>query len=220
MSMSIDSNDYNSDFILSSHNLKRYESESELGFNSFISNPFKRPILPNTWKWFRTSGEEKIYSYRVKEGETIKLNFKIPKFFASSLISSARIPYSSQNGNISLTLNGDSGDYIKLGKRETVLLRDSETQLFVPTTFPSLEFREDGINYKLDWQDFAERRVIARGAFDENWGYAIKGNPVFGAASMYDTTLKLNWERKLNWWWLLIGAILGLGVYRAYQKSQ
>ena len=138
MSMSIDSNDYNSDFILSSHNLKRYESESELGFNSFISNPFKRPFLPNTWKWFRTSGEEKIYSYRVKEGETIKLNFKIPKFFASSLISSARIPYSSQYGNISLTLNGDSGDYIKLGKRETVLLRDSETQVFVPTTMASM----------------------------------------------------------------------------------
>lgn len=218
--MSIDSNDYNSDFVLSSHNLKKYESETQLGFNSFITNPFKKPFLPKTWKWFRTSGEEKIYDYRVKEGETVKVDFKIPKYFTSSLLSSARVPYSSINGNISLKLEGNTGDFIKLGKRETVLLRDSESKLFVPTTFPSLQFREDGVDYKLDWQDFAEKRVIAPGAFDERWGYSINGNPVFGAASMYDTILKLNWERKLNWWWLLIGAILGLGVYRYAQKGQ
>ena len=218
--MSIDSNDYNSDFILSSHNLKKYESETQLGFNSFITNPFKKPFLPNTWKWFRTSGEEKIYDYRVKEGETVKLDLKIPKQFTFALVSSARTPYPSQNGNISLKLEGDTRDYIKLGKRETVLMRDSESQLFVPTTFPSLQFREDGVDYKLDWQEFAEKRVIARGAFDERWGYSINGNPVFGAASMYDTTLKLNWDRKLNWWWLLIGAILGLGVYKYSQKEQ
>ena len=184
--MSIDSNDYNSDFILSSHNLKKYESETQLGFNSFITNPFKKPFLPNTWKWFRTSGEEKIYDYRVKEGETVKLDLKIPKQFTFALVSSARTPYPSQNGNISLKLEGDTRDYIKLGKRETVLMRDSESQLFVPTTFPSLQFREDGVDYKLDWQEFAEKRVIARGAFDEGWGYSINGNPVFGAASMYD----------------------------------
>ncbi len=218
--MSIDSNDYNTDFVLSSHNLKKYESETQLGFNSFITNPFKKPFLPKTWKWFRTSGEEKIYDYRVKEGETVKVDFKIPKYFASSLLSSARVPYSSTNGNISLKLEVNTGDYIRLGKRETVLLRDSESELFVPTTFPSLQFREDGVDYKLDWQDFAEKRVIAPGAFDERWGYSINGNPVFGAASMYDTTLKLNWERKLNWWWLLMGAILGLGIYRYAQKGQ
>ena len=85
--MSIDSNDYNSDFVLSSHNLKKYESETQLGFNSFITNPFKKPFLPKTWKWFRTSGEEKIYDYRVKEGETVKVDFKIPKYFTSSLLS-------------------------------------------------------------------------------------------------------------------------------------
>ena len=218
--MSIDSNDYNTDFVLSSHNLKKYESETQLGFNSFITNPFKKPFLPKTWKWFRTSGEEKIYDYRVKEGETVKVDFKIPKYFASSLLSSARVPYSAPNGNISLKLEGDTGDFIRLGKRETVLLRDAESQIFVPTTFPSLQFREDGIDYKLDWQHFAEKRPIAKGAFDEGWGYSINGNPVFGTASMYDTTLKLNWERKLNWWWLLVGAILGLGVYRYSQKAQ
>jgi hypothetical protein len=218
--MSIDSNDYNSDFVLSSHTLKKYESESQISFNSFISNPFKKPFLPTSWKWFRTSGEEKIYNYMAKEGETVKLDFKIPKEFTFALLSSARVPYSAPNGNISLKLEGDTGDFIRLGKRETVLLRDAESQIFVPTTFPSLQFREDGIDYKLDWQHFAEKRPIAKGAFDEGWGYSINGNPVFGTASMYDTTLKLNWERKLNWWWLLVGAILGLGVYRYSQKAQ
>jgi len=59
---------------------------------------------------------------------------------------------------------------------------------------------------------------LARGAWDEDWGYPKSGNPTLGGASMYDKELKLSWNSTLSWIWLLVAAIGLLGLVKLFRK--
>ena len=177
-------------------------------FEAFV-NPFKKPFMPSSWKWFRTSGKPKVFTYVAKRGESTTLKYTIPSQFRDFVIGPNGTVF---QGN-TITMEGDTGDYFTTGNRITILMKDSESLRNVNVTFPHFEFRTNGVDYKLDWNKFAQERKVAPGAWDEDWGYSSEGSPTLGAASMYDSEIKLDWNRKLNWWWILLGvgalALLG-----------
>jgi len=169
---------------------------------SFIDR-FKKPFMPSTWKWMRTSGDAKVFTYRPRAGETSTLELDIPSQFRKYIISNTGETF---NGKIEM----DDDSYLSMGERVPVVMDDAETEQGVITTFPSLDFRTaDGNEWKLDWQKFSQERKLAVGAWDEDWGYSKEGQPTLGKASMYDKTLNLKWNAKLSWWWILV-AVLGL----------
>ncbi len=164
---------------------------------------FKKPFMPSTWKWMRTSGDAKVFTYRPRAGETATLELDIPAQFRKYIVSSTGETF---NGKIEM----DDDSYLSMGERVTVPMKDSESNQPIMTTFPSLDFRTaDGNEWKLDWQKFSQERKVAVGAWDEDWGYSKEGQPTLGRASMYDKTLNLKWNSKLNWWWILL-AVVGL----------
>lgn len=87
------------------------------------------------------------------------------------------------------------------------------------TTFPSLVFRSDGVEYKLDWNLFAQKRKLSRGSFGEDWGYSRIGKPTLGSASSYDKNLKLTWNRTFKWWYLLVAAGIGYGIKKLFFRK-
>lgn len=181
--------------------------------DGFFPKIFKKPFMPTKWKWFRTSGVPKFYRFNAPRGVITKLNFKLPKQFAPFVMDNQGNPYQDGN-NFDLSLEGDTGDYFTIGGRQTVGMRDADNPLSksVSISFPTLAFREDGIDYSLNWNRFAQFRRVAKGAYDEDWGYAREGNPTFGMASSYDRDISLTWNRSIKWWWLLIGGGLLLGL--------
>jgi len=116
----------------------------------------------------------------------------------------------------------DDQSYLEMGRRVTVPMKDAESSVTVPTTFPSLEFKlsqaRGGQTFKMDWQGFAQQRKLAAGAWDEDWGYSKEGSPTLGAASMYDKELKLSWDSKFSWWWVLL-AVVGLFGLLKFTRS-
>ena len=185
-----------------------YRSEDKSEAFEAIVNPFKKPFMPTSWKWFRTSGQPKIYTYVAKRGESTTLTYTIPTQFRKYIISKDGASF---EGN-TITMEGDTGDYFTTGNRISVNLFDADSTspysnipIRRTVTFPQFEFRTDGVDYKLDWNYFAQTRNVALGAWDEDWGYPREGKPTYGVASMYDSDIKLSWNRKIKWWWLLIG---------------
>lgn len=197
-------------------NKKNSEEENNRGFFSKI---FKKRFMPTSWKWFRTSGSPKVYRYDAPRGVITKLDFKIPPQFAPYVVDAQGNPYQ-EGSNFSLNLEGDSGDYFVIGNRQSVIMRDTgwrRTQR-VRTTFPSLAFRENGKNYFIDWNKFSQERNLAKGAYNEDWGYAREGKPTIGSASAYDSEIELTWNRTIKWWWLLIGGGLVYGIYKYFKR--
>lgn len=162
----------------------------------------KKPFMPTSWKWMRTSGDEKVFTYRPRLGETTKVKVGIPKQFKKWIRGPDGETF--QPDTIELSDN----DYLTLGKRQTVNMvdADDERKQYVQTTFPQFEFTQDGTLYELDWNAFSQERKIAHGAWDEDWGYSKQGQPTLGIASMYDKKVSLSWDSKLPWWWLLLAA--------------
>ena len=171
--------------------------------------------MPTTWKWMRTSGPAKVFNYQPRMGETTTLELNIPAQFWKFLRTSDGKSFQGKK------IHMDDDSYLTMGKRETLLMTDAEGGE-TATTFPTLEFRtsaEKGAEvYKLDWQAFAQERKLARGAWDEDWGYSKQGQPTMGGASMYDKELKLIWNSKLSWLWLLVAAIGLLGLVKLFRK--
>jgi len=197
-------------------NKKNAEEETETGF---FSKVFKKPFMPTSWKWFRTSGASKVYRFNAPRGVITKLDFKIPSQFASYVVDSQGNSHQ-EGSNFSLNLEGDTGDYFTIGNRQSVFMNDVGGRFpkRVQVTFPTLAFREQGVNYSLDWNRFAQQRRLANGAFDEDWGYAREGKPTIGSASAYDSEIKLAWNRTIKWWWLLIGGGFAYGIYKYFKR--
>ena len=181
-----------------------------------VVNIFKKPFMPTSWKWFRTSGSVKVYTYVARKGESTTLSFKIPSQFKKYIRASDGAVF---EGN-SITMEGDTGDYFTTGKRVTVSMFDADSQgkLRRPVTFPQMAFRTNGVDYHIDWNHFANMRKVALGASDEDWGYAKKGQPTYGIASMYDSEIGLTWNREIKWWMLLLGAGALVGLWKILKK--
>lgn len=175
----------------------------------------KKPFMPSSWKWMRTSGEAKVFNYQPRIGETSSLKLNIPSQFLPYLVDESGESF---RGVIEM----DDQSYLELGRRVTVQMKDSESSATVATTFPSLEFKlsqaRGGQTFKMDWQGFAQQRKLAAGAWDEDWGYSKQGQPTLGAASMYDKDLKLSWDTKFSWLWLLLGAVGLFGLFKLIRK--
>ena len=198
-------------------NKKNSEDETETGF---FGKVFKKPFMPTSWKWFRTSGAPKVYRFNAPRGVITKLDFKIPPQFTPYVVDAQGNPYQ-EGSNFSLNLEGDTGDYFVIGNRQSVIMNDAGGRSRTKRTqvaFPTLNFREDGVDYKLDWQKFAQERRIAKGAYNEDWGYYREGKPTIGSASAYDSEIKLTWNRTVKWWWLLIGGGLVYGFYKYFKR--
>jgi len=171
-----------------------------------VLSRFKKPFMPTTWKWMRTSGPAKVFNYQPRMGETTTLELNIVR-----------------DGKkfVGKKIHMDDNSYLEMGNRVTVNMEDAEGGS-TATTFPSLEFRtsdeKGGEVFQLDWQAFAQERKLARGAWDEDWGYSKQGQPTMGGASMYDKELKLTWNSKLSWLWLLVAAIGLLGLVKLFRK--
>jgi len=172
-----------------------------------VLSRFKKPFMPTTWKWMRTSGPAKVFNYQPRMGETTTLELNIPSQFWS-FVRSVR------DGKkfVGKKIHMDDNSYLEMGAEGGS----------TATTFPSLEFRtsdeKGGEVFQLDWQAFAQERKLARGAWDEDWGYSKQGQPTMGGASMYDKELKLTWNSKLSWLWLLVAAIGLLGLVKLFRK--
>jgi len=123
-----------------------------------------------------------------------------------------------QTSGAKLNIPMSSDDYLEMGARQKVIMEDSETKSSVPTTFPVLKFTVEGKPYELDWEKFARERKIAEGAWDEDWGYSNKGKPTLGQASMFDKTLKLNWDNKLPWWWIILAGFGLLAIIKFVRR--
>lgn len=215
-----------------------------------LTNIFRKPFMPTTWKWFRTQGTPNIYTFRARRGEITNLELNVPKQYRKFIVSTNGEVYPSNNGNLKIKMEGDTGDYITLGGRETVTMLDAEpegtlvevtfdkdipvgarlgprmrTYYSTPpnpptaTTFPSLEFRSDGVNYKLDWNLFSQNRKLSRGSYGEDWGYPRSGKPTLGFASSFDKDLKLTWNRTFKWWYLLVAAGIGYGIKKLFFRK-
>jgi len=200
-----------------------------------------KPYLPSTWKWFRTSGSAKVYELNPPKGVTHEVSFSLPSWMRKYVVDESGGTYPGF-GNISPTLDGSSGDYIKLGNRTTVFMTThgwgynpdgAEPTTYTPywavesgslphappfnVTFPTLEFQTEGETYHLDWQKFASDKTIQSGSDGQGWGFPSAGKPTYGEASMHDTTLAMTWGTRYAWWWLLLLipiAILGIGIIR------
>jgi len=181
------------------HNNFQHNKESE-SFEAIV-NPFKKAFMPTTWKWFRTSGKSKVFTYIAKRGESTKLKYTIPSQFRKFVIGIDGTPF---EGN-TITMEGDTKDYFTTGKRVSVSMKDADTDLNRTVTFPEFSFRSNGADYKLDWNYFARSRKVALGAYDEDWGYPQEGKPTYGVASMYDSDIRLGWDKSIKWWWILLG---------------
>ncbi len=175
----------------------------------------KKPFMPSSWKWMRTSGQAKVFNYQPRIGETSSLKLNIPSQFLPYLVDESGESF---RGVIEM----DDQSYLELGRRVAVQMKDSESSRTVTTTFPSLEFKlsqkRGGQTFKMDWQSFAQQRKLASGAWDEDWGYSKQGQPTLGLASMYDKDLKLSWDTKFNWWWLLVGIVGLFGLLKFARK--
>lgn len=175
----------------------------------------KKPFMPSSWKWMRTSGEAKVFNYQPRIGETSSLKLNIPSQFLPYLVDESGESF---KGVIEM----DDQSYLEMGRRVTVPMKDSESSATVGTTFPSLEFKlseaRGGQTFKMDWQGFAQQRKLAAGAWDEDWGYSKQGQPTLGLASMYDKDLKLSWDTKFSWLWLLLGALGLFGIFKLIRK--
>jgi hypothetical protein len=198
--------------------VKDYEAEETTKKSEGILSRIKKPFMPSTWKWMRTSGNERVFNYRPRLGEISTVRLDIPSQFTPYLVNSQKVPF---RGRV---VEMDEDSYLTLGKRITVSMEDSERGKFVSTTFPSLEFKTSqesgGEIYQLDWQLFAKRRVVAKGAWDEDWGYPSQGKPTLGPASMYDQDLKMTWNSKLNWTWVLLAVLGLLGLSKLLRKQR
>jgi hypothetical protein len=214
-----------------------------------ITDIIKKPFMPSSWKWFRTEGEAKVYTFNAMRGVITTLEVNVPKAYRKYIVSSNGKQYPSSNGNLKIKMEGDTGDYIVIGGRESVTMMDAEPQgalvrvsgvKDIPagartlgtnfyystppnpptqTTFPSLRFRSDGVDYKLDWNLFAQERKLSKGSFGQLWGYPREGHPTYGSASAFDTDLKLVWNRSFKWWWgLLIAGAIGFGLKRFFSR--
>jgi hypothetical protein len=213
---------FNSEFSLNSPKLRDFEADNKIALDAPITNPFKKPFMPTSWKWFRTSGQAKVYNFVAKRGEINTLEMKIPSQFAPYL-RNAQGEVFPGNGSLKIKMEGDTNDYLTMGGRQTVTMYNGEDfSKTSPTrvTFPTLKFKTDGVEYSIDWNSFAQDRRLANGAFDEDWGYSYSGSPVLGQASMYDKTVTLKWDRKFKWWWLLIFAGLGYGIHKFLGKGK
>jgi hypothetical protein len=181
-----------------------------------VFSRIKKPFMPSTWKWMRTSGPAKVFTYQPRLGETTTLELDVPNQFWS-FVRSVR------DGKkfVGKKIHMDDNSYLEMGNRVTVNMEDAEGGS-TATTFPSLEFRtsdeKGGEVFQLDWQAFAQERKLARGAWDEDWGYPKSGSPTLGGASMYDKDLKLSWNSTLSWIWLLVAAIGLLGLVKLFRK--
>jgi len=199
--------------------IEEYSAEESTKKSEGVLSRLKKPFMPSTWKWMRTSGNERIFNYRPRLGETTTVTLDIPSQFSQFLVNSQKVPFKGR------VVKMDEDSYLTLGKRITVSMKDSESDGFVSTTFPTLEFKTSqesgGELYYLDWQLFASRRVLAKGAWDEDWGYPSQGKPTLGPASMYDRDLKMTWNSKLNWTWILLAVLglLGLSKLLSRQRS-
>lgn len=182
---------------------------------SFLSR-LKKPFMPTTWKWFRTSGPAKVYEYQPRLGETTKLNLNLPRQFWPFLVDSQGIPFQTTGSTIAITM--DDSDYLEMGSRQTVAMQDADTEETKSVTFPTLRFTQEGKLYQLDWNKFARERKVAYGAYDEDWGYSRAGQPTHGEASMYDRTLDLIWNNKFQWWWILLGILGFFGLVKWMQR--
>lgn len=192
--------------------IKTETKESE----SFLSR-LKKPFMPTTWKWFRTSGPPKVYEYQPRLGETTKLNLNLPRQFWPFLVDSQQMPFQTAGNTIAIEM--DDSDYLEMGSRQTVPMEDADNpEQIKSVTFPTLRFTQEGKLYQLDWNKFARERKVAYGAYDEDWGYSRAGQPTYGDASMYDRTLDLSWNNKFQWWWILLGILGFFGLVKWMQR--
>ena len=93
-----------------------------------LTNIFRKPFMPTTWKWFRTQGTPKVYTFRARRGEITNLELNVPKQYRKFIVSTNGEVYPSNNGNLKIKMEGDTGDYITLGGRETVTMLDAEPE--------------------------------------------------------------------------------------------
>tara|TARA_R110002020_G_scaffold30532_2_gene96190 strand:- start:683 stop:1354 length:672 start_codon:yes stop_codon:yes gene_type:complete len=185
---------------------------------SFLSR-LKKPFMPTTWRWFRTSGSPKVYEYQPRLGETTKLNLNLPRQFWPVLVDSTGTPFQTTGNTIAIEM--DDSDYLEMGSRQTVPMEDADNpEQIKSVTFPTLRFTQEGKLYQLDWNKFARERKVAYGAYDEDWGYARAGQPTYGDASMYDKSLDLIWNNKFQWWWILLGLLGFFGLVKWIQRRQ
>jgi hypothetical protein len=183
---------------------------------SFLSR-LKKPFMPTTWKWFRTSGSPKVFEYQPRLGETTKLNLNLPRQFWPVLVDSQGMPFQTAGNTIAIEM--DDSDYLEMGSRQTVPMEDADNpEQIKSVTFPTLRFTQEGKLYQLDWNKFARERKVAYGAYDEDWGYSRAGQPTHGEASMYDSTLELGWNNKFQWWWILLGILGFFGLVKWMQR--
>ena len=183
--------------------------------DSFLDR-IKKPFMPTTWKWFRTSGEAKTFTYQPRVSESTQLSLDVPRQFWPFIVDSSGKTFQTSGSKLNIKMSSD--DYLKMGSRKTVTMEDAESKSLVATTFPVLEFTQDGKLYQLDWDKFAAERKLASGAWDEDWGYSNKGKPTLGQASMYDKTLNLNWDNQLPWWWIILAGIGLLAILKFVRR--
>lgn len=216
-----------------------------------ISNPFKKPFMPTSWKWFRTSGAAKPYTFIAPRGATTTLEVRIPKQYTPFIVAGDGTVFpSTGTGLLKIEMEGDTRDYFTLGDRVAVTMLDAEPNGTVVevdnfdqipvgartptleagklsyystppnpptvTTFPSLAFKSEGVTYSLDWNRFAQKRRLSRGAFGQEWGYPRAGHPTMGLASSYDRQLTFTWNRSFKWWWLVVAAGVGYGIKKLF----
>ena len=48
-----------------------------------VFSRIKKPFMPSTWKWMRTSGPAKVFTYQPRLGETTTLELDVPNQFWS-----------------------------------------------------------------------------------------------------------------------------------------
>ena len=186
----------------------RKKAEGKRVYRS-VANPLWKPYMPTSWKWMRTSGKAKVFEYENNTGETTTISFTLPAWMRAYLQDGDgnRFP-TGVLGDTKIML--EAGDVFTIGNRKTVSMSDAESDNTVSTTFPELEFTQDGKKYSLNWNSFSQDREIAEGSTGQGWGFPTTGHPTLGAASFYDSILELKWNRTLSpfWWLLLVGAAI------------
>jgi len=85
-----------------------------------VLSRFKKPFMPTTWKWMRTSGPAKVFNYQPRMGETTTLELNIPSQFWS-FVRSVR------DGKkfVGKKIHMDDNSYLEMGNRVTVNMRRS-----------------------------------------------------------------------------------------------
>jgi hypothetical protein len=70
----------------------------------------------------------------------------------------------------------------------------------VSMTVPLFSFTTCGVSYSLDWNKFSQERNIAKGAFNDDWGYARTNNPTYGIAGLYEESslVELDWGNLID----------------------